>query len=116
MTESRQAEAEAYRFPEHLRSLMQALIDASITRAVLLDSRGIILAANQALAEGLGLTVPKMIGRRVFDLFLFDATEKVRRRLSGRCCARASRFASRTGAMAGISVSGCAPFPTTRAA
>ncbi|OPX23304.1 MAG: hypothetical protein B1H04_03820, partial [Planctomycetales bacterium 4484_123] len=47
----------------------RALLDASMDRALLYDTRGVILALNEQAARSLGGSVSELVGRCAFDLF-----------------------------------------------
>ncbi len=49
------------------RQTLEALLDASTESAFLLDLDGIVLAANQTLAERLNTTTPELVGRSIAD-------------------------------------------------
>jgi PAS domain S-box-containing protein len=73
ITERKQAEAAL----RHSRETLRALIDATPAGVMLLDTQGIILAANKELAQKLGTTIKEMVGTCLFD-YLSSALALVR--------------------------------------
>jgi PAS domain S-box-containing protein len=63
---------ERKRAEEELRdreATMRALLNAPIEAAALIDSEGIILAANEPAAKSVGKSVDEFVGLRIYDLF-----------------------------------------------
>jgi len=56
----------------------RALMNASSESAVLLDAQGVVLASNKAVAQGLGVTVERLVGASVFDFFPPEVAERRR--------------------------------------
>ncbi len=68
ITELRHAEQELRTSEETARALMDALTES----AVLIDTRGIVLASNATAAQRLGATVEALVGSSLFDFFSPD--------------------------------------------
>lgn len=72
ITELRRAE-QALRTSEETS---RALMDASFESAVLIDTQGIILAANEAAARSLDIAIEQMVGSNLFDFFPPEVAER----------------------------------------
>jgi len=58
----------------------RALLNAAMSAAFLLDLRGVILAANETAAKGLGQSVDALVGRLLIDFFPRNVAEERARR------------------------------------
>jgi PAS domain S-box-containing protein len=73
--------AERERIEQALRTseeTARALMNASFESAVLLDAQGVVLASNEAVAQGLGVTVERLVGASSFDFFPPEVAERRR--------------------------------------
>jgi PAS domain S-box-containing protein len=78
VTEERNAR-EALRESE---ATARAMLNATSDLAMLLDTRGVILAANESQARSLGLTAAQIVGRRFLDLVEKPERESRRRAIA----------------------------------
>jgi PAS domain S-box-containing protein len=75
---------------------VRALLDASTESAALLDPAGRVLAANAALADGLGCPAARLVGRCLWELFSGEAAAAYRAALEEVArTGRALRFVDR---------------------
>jgi len=59
---------------------MRAILDATTETIVLIDSQGVVIAANQTVCERLGIKKEDFIGRCIYDFFPPEVAEKRRRK------------------------------------
>jgi PAS domain-containing protein len=100
IAERKQAEQALQESEETLRVLM----NASPESAMLCDTQGRILAANETAAQRVGVTVDRMMGSSVFDSFSWQVADR-RRAYLDQVCAQASPLSLKMSETGGYSTS-----------